>query len=307
MAAHERSPDPARFSLVDAQRVLARAYGFASWTKLAAEVHRATTSRFFRAAEQGDLPALRTLVAMRADLVQLERAENDEHTALHYAVLNRDLACTRYLLEAGADPHKRGSIPTARAPAAQAAAQALIDAGAEQTPRGAAALGDLAFLRPMPKERLQQATGSSGGLLTLAVTCGQPAVLDLLLAKGLDPDERIDLANVDDPVQSWGMPLWHAAAYGEYAMAEVLLDAGADVNAMVYASGGPMERAYGAGDERMKALLRRRGAVVPVETIGLYRDVRAARDVIEGRVPAVTDRRHVTITLRRRVRRGANK
>ena len=90
-------------------------------------------------------------------------------------------------------------------------------------------------------------------------------------------------------------------------MAEVLLDAGADVNAMVYASGGPMERAYGAGDERMKALLRRRGAVVPVETIGLYRDVQAARDVIEGRVPAVTDRRHVTITLRRRVRRGANK
>ncbi len=55
VAAHERNPDPARFSLVDAQRVLARSYGFASWTRLAAEVHHAATSRFFRAAEQGDL------------------------------------------------------------------------------------------------------------------------------------------------------------------------------------------------------------------------------------------------------------
>ena len=378
-------------------------------------MHRAATSRFFRAAEEGDLPTIRTLVAARPELVRLDRAENDEHTALHCAVLNRDLACTRFLLEAGADPHKgiyphrdatspltlaedrgyddlvalirgeldrraaqagadpergdelfdlvregdldgvkrlleasperiaevdaqgrkplhaaaaeadlklvrhlaardqRPSQPDAagmtpldcavlsfgwtqreRAPAARAAAQALREAGAEQTPRAAAALGDLAFLRSIPKQRLQQATGSSGGLLTLAVTYGQPAVLELLLAKGLDPDERIDVPNVDEPVQSWGMPLWHAAAYGEYALAETLLDAGADVNAMVHASGCPMERAYGAGDERMKALLLRRGAVVPVETIGLYRDVQAARDVIEGRAPAVTDRRHVT-------------
>ncbi|MDE0220065.1 MAG: ankyrin repeat domain-containing protein [Spirochaetaceae bacterium] len=381
----------------------------------ATEADRPSAERFFRAAEQGDLPALRELVAARPDLVRLDRAEDDEHTALHYAVLNRDLACTRFLLEAGADPHngiyphrdatspltlaedrgygdvaalirdeldrraaqagadpergdelfdlirdgdlghverlldadpqriaavdaqgrkplhaaaaqadlplvrflaardERPSQPDAagltpldcavlsfgwtqreRAPAARAAAQVLLDAGAEQTPRGAAALGDLAFLRPIPTERLQQATGNSGGVLTVAVTYGQPAVLDLLLAKGLDPEERIDLPNVEPPAQSSGMPLWHAAAYGEYAMAETLLDAGADVNAMVYASGPPMERAYGARDERMKALLRRRGAVVYVETIGLYRDVPAARDVIERRAPALTDRRDRT-------------
>ena len=51
VVAHERNVDPARFSLVDAQRVLARAYGFASWTRLAAAVQRAATSRFFRAVE----------------------------------------------------------------------------------------------------------------------------------------------------------------------------------------------------------------------------------------------------------------
>jgi len=30
----ERTPDPASFALHDAQRVLARAYGYESWTKL---------------------------------------------------------------------------------------------------------------------------------------------------------------------------------------------------------------------------------------------------------------------------------
>ncbi len=230
-------------------------------------------------------------------------------TPLHAAAAQADLPLVRYLAARDDHPSQRdaagmtpldravlsfGWTQRERAPAARAAAQALLDAGAQQTPRGAAALGDLAFLRPIPKERLEQATGNVGGLLTLAVTYGQPAVLDLLLARDLDPDERIDLGNVDEPAQSWGMPLWHAAAYREYAMAEALLDAGADVNAMVYASGPPMERAYGARDERMTALLRRRGAFVSVETIGLYRDVTAARDVVAGRAPAVTDRRDRT-------------
>lgn len=382
----------------------------------AERARRAAAARFFRAVERGELSTLRALAAERPELVRLDRAEDDEHTALHYAVLNRDAACTRFLLEAGADPHKgiyphreatspltlaeergfediaalirdelarravragadpqrgdelfdlvrggdldgvrrlldaaperiaevdaqgqrplhaaasradlplvrylaardaRRSQPDAagltpldcavlsfgwtqrdRAPAARAAARALVDAGAEPNPRGAAALVDLAYLRSVPKERLQAATTpAGGGVLTLAVKFGQPAVLRLLLAKGLDPDERIPLANLDEAVQSRGSPLWHAAAYGEYAMAETLLDAGADVNAMVYASGSPMERAYGARDERMKALLRRRGAAVAVEVIGLYRDVDAAREVVTGRAPAVTDRRDRT-------------
>ncbi len=387
---------------------------------------RATAARFFRAAEQGDLATLRALVAERPDLVTLDRAADDERTALHYAVLNRDAACARFLLAAGADPRKgvfphrdatspltladergyddiaglirselarraaragadprnadppnadpehadrngggdlfalarggdlagvrklldaapervadvdaqgRNALHAAaaqadeplvrflaarggrhsqadadgltpldcaalsfgwtergRAPAARAAAQALVDAGAALTPRGAASLGDLAYLRAASAERLRQATTAGGGVLTLAVKFGQPAVLRLLLAKGLDPDERIPVANLDGGEQSWGMPLWHAAACGEYGMAETLLDAGADVNAMVYASGSAMERAYGARDRKMKALLLRRGAVVTVETIGLYRDTAAARAVTSGALPAVTDR-----------------
>lgn len=76
-------------------------------TAAAAErARRAAAARFFRAAERGELSTLRALAAERPELVRLDRAEDDEHTALHYAVLNRDAACTRFLLEAGADPHK---------------------------------------------------------------------------------------------------------------------------------------------------------------------------------------------------------
>ena len=99
---------------------------------------------------------------------------------------------------------------------------------------------------------------------------------------------------MDEEKYSWGFPLWHAASYAEYEMAEILIAAGADVNAMVYASGPPMERAYAARDEKMKALLRQHGAFISVETIGFNRDVEAAREVIEGRAPAYTDRTETT-------------
>jgi len=48
--------------------------------------------------------------AERPELVRLDRAEDDEHTALHYAVLNRDAACTRFLLDAGADLTRRDPL-----------------------------------------------------------------------------------------------------------------------------------------------------------------------------------------------------
>ncbi len=66
-----------------------------------------SAERFFRAAEQGDLPAIRALVATRPELVRLDRAENDEHTALHFAVLNRDLACTAQDPDRGVDTRIR--------------------------------------------------------------------------------------------------------------------------------------------------------------------------------------------------------
>ena len=68
----------------------------------------------------------------------------------------------------------------------------------------------------------------------------------------------------------------------------------ADVDAMVYASGSPMDQAYGARDEQMKALLRRHGALTRVEIIGLNRDTAAAREAAAAPENASTDRTDAT-------------
>src|SRR5271170_4401415 len=70
----ERDPDPGNFALNDAQRVLARTYGFASWPKLKAFVDGATIARFAEAAQSGDLAQVRSMLASRPELVGMDRA-----------------------------------------------------------------------------------------------------------------------------------------------------------------------------------------------------------------------------------------
>jgi hypothetical protein len=65
----ERSPDPADFALADAQRLLARAYGFSSWPALKNHVEGVNFAAFLAAAEAGDVAAVRRLAKTRPDLV----------------------------------------------------------------------------------------------------------------------------------------------------------------------------------------------------------------------------------------------
>src|SRR5580692_11169338 len=102
----ERNPDPCHFALNDAQRVLARAYGFQSWPKLKAFVDGATLARFTDAVKAGDMTQVRSMLASRPELVGMDRAGNDEHRGLHYAVLSRNAPMVKLLMEAGADARK---------------------------------------------------------------------------------------------------------------------------------------------------------------------------------------------------------
>jgi hypothetical protein len=61
----ERNPDSAAFALSDAQRVIARSYGFASWPKLKAFVDGANIARFMDAVRAGDVAQVRSLLASR--------------------------------------------------------------------------------------------------------------------------------------------------------------------------------------------------------------------------------------------------
>jgi ankyrin repeat protein len=94
------------FQLSDAQLVIARAYGFASWPKLKAFVDGVTISRFMAAVNAGDLESVGSLLRQRPELVHMDTAGNNEHRGLHYAVLRRDAAMVRLLMQSGADARK---------------------------------------------------------------------------------------------------------------------------------------------------------------------------------------------------------
>jgi ankyrin repeat protein len=402
----ELHADKDRFALNDAQRVIARAYGFASWAKLKAFVDGANVARFMEAANSGDLAQVRSMLASRPELVGMDASASNEHRAIHYAVLRRDVAMVRLLMEAGADarkgifPHRdattamalagerdyadvvavieaeerhrreeisclnatispaqdqisaaiargdtaaairlleadlsllhacdrdgrtplhlaarrnddalvawflarRASVrkqdPTGLTPLDHAAlsvdprndaaarfpavAKLLLEHGAELTVRGAVALGDEARMRELiaAEPGLLRAISSDGGLVTLAVKHRKMAMVRLLLDLGADVNERIFLAELEEPTESWGMPLWHAALAGDFAIAKLLLDGGADPNANVYASGWPLRNAWWHEDESVKKLLIESGARVHPYMVAEMHDVEAARKIL---------------------------
>ena len=402
----ERNPDPSAFALHDAQRVLARAYGYESWPKLKAFVDGVNIARFAEAVKSGDEGQVRTMLAVSPELIGKDMAENDEHRALHYAVLRRDVPMVRLLMEAGADarkgifPHRGAtsalaiatdreyhdvvavieneerlrreemSCPNATVSAVQdqinaaireddtATAMRLLDAdrsliqacdregatplhiaaeetnaelvawllerranvrkedlhgltaldraalaadprdesaqrfpdvaklllerGAEVTIHAAVALADAERIRKLidAAPELLRRVRSNGGLLTLAVNHGHVEIVRLLLELGADVDERTTLENVEEPILSWGMPLWYAALAGHLEITRLLLDAGADPNANVYASGWPLQHAWGHKDESVKRLLLERGAKLQPYMIAEQHDVEAAKRLL---------------------------
>src|SRR6185369_15944501 len=111
-----------------------------------------------------------------------------------------------------------------------------------------------------------------GGLVSIAVRVNRLDMVALLLDLGLDPNEAVG-------TDSWGMPLWFAALCGRYEIAELLLARGADVNAIVSASGDALGNAQATKDEPMQALLLRHGAHLTVEHV---RDRETARAILAG-------------------------
>ncbi len=113
----EQSPDPAKFALADAQRVLARAYGFSSWAALKEHVNGANFQALLAAVEAGDVAAVRRLAKASPDLVDHQDAFSGG--PLHHAVLNCSEEMTRVLMELGANarvgiwPHRDATTPYA--------------------------------------------------------------------------------------------------------------------------------------------------------------------------------------------------
>ena len=111
-ALHPKPPSPQRFALSDAQLVIARGYGFASWAKLKHKIEQLTKSPielFAAAVQEGDLDAVRHRLETHSEL----RARINEplfafqQTAAHIAAGN--LAMLDILLAHGAELNVRSS------------------------------------------------------------------------------------------------------------------------------------------------------------------------------------------------------
>ncbi len=109
-----RDADAATFALHDAQLVLTRSYGFDSWPKIKAYVDGMTVEQLTRAVRANDVAGVHSILRIRPELVNVMMAWNNEHTALHLAVLGRMPEMVRVLMEHGAMPAKASPRITKR-------------------------------------------------------------------------------------------------------------------------------------------------------------------------------------------------
>jgi ankyrin repeat protein len=308
------NPQLATFALHDAQLVIARSYGFDSWPKLKAYVDGVTIGRLIEAVCNGAIERVRAMLKARPELANMTVSYGDEHRAIHYAVMHRQLKIARLLMRKGADaragihPHRNATSAWTLAGErgyddmvaiieeeenrrekenrkAEPAHDSTITPGTEldSAERTAVANGDLRWLRSRLAEGklANHVRWSGGGLLTVAVANNRPEVLKFLLDEcKFDPDERVSGGEGDWVAWSQGHPLWNAAAMGLGEIANLLLDHGADPNVHVDSRGSPVHSAYSHKQWKMVNLLRARGGMVTADTAALYRETELAAKIL---------------------------
>jgi ankyrin repeat protein len=227
----------------------------------------------------------------------------DGVTMLHRAAQYGLLRVAKWLLDHGADVNKqsqpdfwrwKGQTPLefgvwecaadSGRSASEAMAALLIERGAELTPLAAAALGRWDYLASCAPDSLQ-----GKGVLQAAVRGDRPDVLRRLLETGLDPNERMQLGQLEDQTFSSGGPLLEAVNTGRIDMARLLLAHGADPNASVFTAGSATAAAYTGGsprrhepDQAMIDLMVQHGGWIDAPSVGYLRNVELARRMLDG-------------------------
>jgi len=184
------------FKLAQAQLVVARDYGFDSWSKLKRHVEGFPSQRaeFFAAIRAGDRLRVAALLSKAPELARSNDPDDFGSTPITQAANRNDLPMIDLLLQHGADLNAKstwwagGFGPLDFAD--EATSDALIQRGAKITAHAAARLGRADALKSILKDDPQavhQRGGDGQFPLHFAKT---PEVVDILVGAGADLDAR---------------------------------------------------------------------------------------------------------------------
>jgi ankyrin repeat protein len=247
-------------------------------------------------ATSGDEAA--AIVALEAEPRLIHWHQGDVWTPLHQASLMLFLDVARWLIAHGADVNAhepcywtplelvgvyRKNFTPAKAGELK---DLLVSHGARMTGGAAIVLGDADWLKARHAEGTLTNPPGEYGLVSRAAIRNRPEMVTLLLDLGLDPDERHRLEALEEDVFSWGVPLRECARAGNLAVAEILLQRGADPNPRIYAASSPLFEAYAQNNRDLIALLERHGSVTDALVAGYFGLVDRARDLL-AETPAV--------------------
>ena len=277
----------ARFTLGDAQLVIAIKYGFESWSKLKSHVllHEAGPSNeeavktLRDAAGRGDLERLAEMLDANPSLID-ERGGPGTRTALHSAVLGQQEGAVKFLLNRGANPDIRceGDYAFPLHFAAEKLhfpiIQLLIEHGADPIGEGDyhelgvigwATAWDYIHANPEIVDYLM-AHGARHNIFS-AVAVGDVEIIRKLVAQSPGAlERRMDL------VSKRRYPLHLAVVKKQPESLSTLLDLGANIEALDEAGFTALDQAAFRGETAMARILLDRGAKVRLPAaIGLER------------------------------------
>ena len=241
-------PDKQRITLADAQLVLAREYGFASWAALKRHLDAQTANtnpieQVQDAFHRRDASAVRRLVRQHPHLRALinEPALSFDSPAI--VAFADDAAMVEVLLELGADPNRRSNWWAggfhALHSATGEAAERLLAAGAVPDACAAANLDRPDLLAGMLREDPARVHERGGDGKTPLHFARSRTVVDLLLDAGADIDAR-DVDHRSTPAQ-WMLDQRRGA--GRFELAQYLVERGASTDIFLAAALGLTDRA----------------------------------------------------------------
>ena len=229
-------PDKPTIVLADAQFVLAREYGFESWSALRRHIDdriaaaRAPHEQMHSAMQRGDAPVVRQLFTQHPEFRPMINAPLFAYNAPAIVACADSAAMVEVLLEFGADPNRRSEWWAGRFHALHVAtgetAERLIAAGATPDACAAAHLDKPELLQSLLLKNPACASERGGDGQTPLHFARSTRVVDMLLDAGADINAR----DVDHRATPAEWMLDRSRDAGRYVLASYLVERGASAD-----------------------------------------------------------------------------